>query len=427
MNNARLFLASISKANFLHSKQSFLFLLLYLSAGIVIFGVCAFFALKYQHVIYDAVLWYLFPSSWHRAADVIVDFFFESQSKIVLAGLISGLSLVMASLFLFPLKEKCSAAYESALTPNSSPNDELHLWTQATEESKLLLLYVTSQMIILAIGYYPFVYTKLLAEALSILFLSFTFGIDFIAPTLQRHHIKYNAIIRLLLKRFFSTLCWGALFALPVLYIGKFLLSHDNFTLIEVSAYIFILNVIFLSLAIAPGTYIASAILPQAHHIQPISPQLKKCAYAGIGLCFTAGLIFHSSVFMSAHHKSQVLKMHYRMDWKNADVDMDSIFTIFKEEGSIAIRFPLEVENPTAYDFELEDSFIVIKQEDREIAHMAISRLAVPAGQAITQDMRADIHISGKSLSGFRDLMLGWNAYLEYELLPGIPLILQIM
>jgi len=427
MNNARPFFASISKANFLHSQHSFLFLLLYLFAGIAIFGTCTFFAIKYQHVIYDAVLWYIFPSSWHRAADVLVDFFFESQSKIVLAGLISGLSLVMASLFLFPLKEKCSAAYENGLTPNSTPNNELPLWLQATEESKLLLLYVTSQMIILAIGYYPFVYTKILAEVLSILFLSFTFGIDFIAPTLQRHHIKYNAVIRLLLTRFFSTLCWGALFALPVLYIGKFLLNHDNFTLIEVSAYIFLLNLIFLSLAIAPGTYIASALLPQAQQIPPMFPQLKKLAYVIIGICFTAGLVFHSSVFISVHHKSQVLKMNYTIDWKNTNVEMDSIFTIFKEEGSIAIRFPLEVENPTAYDFELEDSFIVIKQEERDIAHMAISRLAVPAGEVITQEMSADIHINGKSLSGFRDLMLGWNAYLEYEILPGIPLIFKIM
>ena len=184
---------------------------------------------------------------------------------------------------------------------------------------------------------------------------------------------------------------------------------------------------IFLSLAIASGTYIASAILPQAHQTPPISPLLKKTAYIIIGLCFTAGLIFHGSVFISAHHKSQVLKMEYNIDWKNVDIEMDSIFTIFKEEGSIAISFPLQVNNLTAYDFELEDSFVVIKQEEREIAHMAISRLFVPAGEVITQNMSANIHINGKSLSGFRELMQGWNAYLEYELLPGIPLIFKII
>lgn len=425
--NLSLFFASLSKANISHSKQSALFLALYLGVGLAIFGACSFLGITYQDVIYQALLDYIFPSSWHSAAELIVDFFFESQSKIVLAGLISSGSLVMASLLLFPLKENCSAAYEKAMGLPNGPGKELPLWIQGIEEGKLLLLYVTSQMVILAIGYYPFIYTQIIAEILSVVFLAFTFGIDFIAPTLQRHGIKYNAVIRLLLKRFLSTILWGAFYALPILYLGKYLLSQEELTLIEVSSAIFGINLLFLSFAIASGTYIASALVPKAKLIPPISVPLKKSAYLIIGILFTAGLIFHGRIFMSIHHKSQVFKMNYDISWKDVDIKMDSIFTLFKEQGEIAINFPLQVSNPTAYDFELEDSFIIIKQADREIAHMAVSRLIVPAGKQVIQHMHTDIRITGKSLSGFRELMSGWSAYLEYDVLPGIPLIIKII
>jgi len=422
-----LVLTSISKANFLHSKQSSRFLLLYFFSGLVIFGTCAFLGVKHQQAIYQAVLSYLFPSSWHRAADIIVDFLFSSQSKVVLAGLVSGGSLVMASLLLFPIKEKCSAAYEKSQGFPNGQGKELTLWMQATEESKLILLYVISQMIILAIGYYPYAYTRVIAEVLSILFLAFTFSIDFITPTLQRHGIKYNAVLRLLLKHFFFTVFWGAVFTLPALYIGKYLLSQNELTLIEVSAYIFVLNLFVLSFAIASGTYLASAILPQAKNIKPLTPRLRQYAYLVIGVLFSLGVIFHSSIFVSIHHKSQALKMEYSIGWSEVDVKMDSVMSLFKEQGEISINFPLQVLNPTIYDFELEDSFIILKQEDREIAYMAISHIRVPAGEYVTQHMHANIRISGKSLSGFRKLMSGWSAYLTYDVLPGIPLVFQIM
>ena len=184
-------------------KNSLVWLLSYLTLGLVVFSIFSWFLLENQDHIKQNILDYFFPQSWQNVSERLGVYLFESQAKVVLSNLVLSGSLVMASLFLFPIKEKYSAKFEQDLPVNNGSIKEFPLIMQALEETKLFIVYLAAQSIILWIGYYPYQWATITSIILSYLFLFFTFGLDFISPTLQRHRITYSLIIKSLLKKTF--------------------------------------------------------------------------------------------------------------------------------------------------------------------------------------------------------------------------------
>ena len=172
---------------------------LYFAAGSLVFFLLSWALLEHQQEIKQALLDYLFPESWQWLSERLGLFFFEAQAKIVIANAILSGSVVLASVFLFPIKEQYSAAFEREAGFDNGPPLEFSLWVQAQEESKLLLLYLSAQSVILWLGYYPYGWAQTSSIALSYGFLFFSFALDFIAPTLQRHRIKYTVMVTLML------------------------------------------------------------------------------------------------------------------------------------------------------------------------------------------------------------------------------------
>lgn len=402
-------------------------LLAYLSLGLLIFGLCGHLLMENQDAIKQAFMDYLLPSSWHYLSDRLLDFFFESQTKVVLAGMIISSSLVMASIILFPLKEYCSARFEEDGAYGNDQPREFPLWMQAVEETKLLLLYLTAQSVIFAIGYYPYTWSSWLSSGLSVLFLCFSFGLDLISPTFQRHRIRYTDIVRLLSRKAPLTLLFGGIFAVPVLLIGNHIIVDEALSLSKVAIILFLLNMFVLALAIPAGTHVASYLLPQAHTQKPPNPTAMRLSYCVLAAALLISGSFHSVVALSMHHKSQFLKCDYSIDWHTMKVDMPGLGALLSGEEAAAVHFDLRIHNPTPIDLAVENSMLSFWQRDNLISRTYISAFAVDAGQTVKQPMEIAMAVNGQLLGGFDQLTQGWRAQLQFELLPGIPFVIELL
>jgi uncharacterized protein involved in cysteine biosynthesis len=432
------------KSLLLIRKHTLLWLAIYLVAGLAVFSIVTHFLLENQDHIKKLLLNYFFPESWHTISEILANVLFESQAKTVIGNMIIGASLVVASIFLFPIKEKCSEVFEINTQLLEDKPEELTLIQQAWEETKLLLIYLTAQVVILFIGYYPYAGTKFLSVALSYLFLFFTFGLDFIAPTLQRHRMTYNAIIKSLSKRFFTTSSFGLIFSLPVVILGHWVLSQDNYTLIEASSLLFFVNILLFTLAIPVGTYIASQVFPLVKQTSLTNPVIGKAAWSILIATLIVGLFLHGQLIKSIHNKSQLLKANYSPDWSTIDFKGPSFSEIMSGKLLGGFSMDMQITNPTQFDILVEDTYVMIKKSDYHVARVEMTGFDVLAQQEKTIKLEFESmanlpsfnDIKNLSLNDLKNLSLdkinpeelmeGWRVDLYIRIWPGIPFILNI-
>ncbi len=408
-------------------SRFFLALFLYVGLGLIVFGGFSFLLIENQDEIRQAMMNYVLPQSWHSISDAIINFFWASQTKIVLASTIISGSMVVASIILFPIKEYCSSCFEAESGYDNGPKREFPLWLQGFEEGKLLALYITVQSVIFAIGYYPYDWCNWVSNTLSIAFLCFSFALDFIAPTLQRHRIRYSHIIKLLSKNIIATMLFGAVFSLPLLLFGQWVLRLESLTLAELTAVLFMINILLFAVAIPAGTHLASQLMPEAYALKQSKKSSKIFAYGFLAVLLVVGVTFHSLVAMSLHHKSQFLKCEYDIDLSSIDIDMPSLLSLAGGEREAKLSFDLRVTNPTEFDLMIEKSHLNIWQNDHLISRIQITELSVVSGDSIEQPMSFNMKLNTSLLSGFKGLMDGWVVQLEFDLLPGIPFVVKVL
>ena len=400
---------------------------LYVTAGSLVFLILSGLLLGYQQDIKQALLDYFFPQSWQWLSERLGLFFFESQTKSVVANAILSGSLVLASVFLFPIKEQYSAAFERDGGFNNGPPSEFSLWIQAQEESKLLLLYLCAQSLILWLGYYPYPWAQASSIALSYGFLFFSFALDFIAPTLQRHRIKYTVMVTLLLKNPLLALLFGALFSAPMLLLSQYVFSREELTLIEMASVLFIASSTFYALAIPAGTYLASSLITEARLTAGLRPRPRGMLYAAVLLTLTSMLLLHGGLIASAHHKSQLLKAQYSIDWSSIRYQLPALSTFLHGEVATELSFDLSINNTTEFDIVIEPSQLIIEKGAYTIAKVDLAEFSVPAGtqQQVAVVLDSISNISNMTADG--PLLEGWRVDLHFQLWPGIPFIIAIV
>lgn len=408
-------------------RQSLAWMGIYCLSGIIVFGLFVWIMLTNQALIKSALLNYLFPQSWHELSETLANFLFESQTKSVVSNAILSGSLVLASIFLFPVKEKYSAMFEKDARYQNGSVDEFPLIYQAWEEIKLLLIYLTAQSVILFIGYYPFQWSIWLSVALSYLFLFFTFGLDFISPTLQRHRSKYVLILKVLLKKPILVITFGLLFSLPVILFSRWIFSFEELTLIEISSILFLVNILFLTLAVPAGTHVASCLLPQIRLTLP--PQKKSViwGYSLMLLLLISGLFLHSRLVISLHHKSQLLKAEYNIDWSSIDFEVPSFSQLTKGKALSNLTFDMIISNPSEYNIEIENSQIFIEQKENMIATIDLNGFSLPAGKSRRVTLTLDSDSDLSQISSFSQILENWRIDMHMQVWPGIPFIFNIM
>ncbi len=399
---------------------------LYIVATIIIFALFISGLIHYQEPLKAALLDYLFPKSWHGISEQLADFLFESQTKIVLGNLILSGSLVLASITLFPLKEKYSAEFEKAGRYNNGLVNEFPLRMQAMEEVKLFLLYLTAQSVILWIGYYPFKITTLVANCLSYLFLFFTFGLDFIAPTLQRHQIKYALMIKYLTRHPLIALGFGTLFSLPLVLISPFIFELADLDFIEITAALLFLNIAFLAVAVPVGTHIASQLLLNLKQTTPPTRRHVRIAYVLMSLLLASTLFLHSRLVISLHHKSQLLKAEYNLDWSSINFKLPSFSDLTSGQALSNFSIDIVIKNPTQFDIIIEPSELHISQKQQRIAKLNLSGFALSSGETKRVTLQIDSDSNLSKVSDFNSITEDWNVDMYIDIWPGIPFMLNI-
>jgi hypothetical protein len=399
----------------------------YLISALIVFGLSAWLLVSNQDLIRQSLFDYLLPNSWHDKVDQLVGMFFESQAKLVLSSMILGGSLVAASILLFPLKEYYSAAFEQDAYFQNGPAESFSLIRQALEESKLLILYVTAQMLSLWIGLYPYNWATGLSVTLSMLFLFFFFALDLISPTLQRHKITYVIIIKLLFKNPLAALGFGLLYSLPPLLLGNYILGLEFLSLIEIATIMFLVNIGVLSLAIPAGTSLASKLLQEARELRQPARKHIRFAYSLIMLTFLIGLFLHSRLALSLHHKSQILKCEYDIVWSTFDIDMPSMASLTSGSPVSKVVFDLAIRNPTPFDLSIEETVLIAKQNDHLVGAVNMTGFDVASGKIVIKKITIEAAMTTQSLSNFSGLLDGWQLSLEFELWPGIPFTVNLV
>ncbi len=407
-------------------KSSALWMSLYLLLAMVLFALVSWQVFTHEQAIKQLLLDYLFPQSWQGISEKILSYFYEQQAKVVIGNMILGASLVVASIFLFPIKEQFSAKFELDAGYQNGIKEEFPLWEQGLEEARLLILYLSAQSLILWIGYYPWPVTQWLSIGLSYLFLFFTFGIDFIAPTLQRHKLHYAKILKALAKRPVLVLSFGALFSSPVVLLSLWLFQQPELSLVEVSATLFLVNIVFLTLAIPAGTHVASHIIQQVRDCQLPTAKAIRSAYGLTILALVVTASLHLVLFKSVHHKTQLLKAEYSIDWGSFKLDSPSLAQLFATKSLSKLSFDLEIYNPTEFDIVIENAQLFVEKAELQVAQLDLDGFAVAAGQRKTITVKLDSRADFSSLNDFATLLEDWYIQLHVDIWPGLPFIMNI-
>jgi len=407
-------------------RRSAIWMAAYLTGSLIVFSLFVWLLNENELAIKNALLAYFFPQSWISISEQLANFLFESQTKTVIGNAILGASLVISSMLMFPVKEKYSAEFEKDANYSNGPSQEFPLWLQAWEEVKLFLFYVTAQAVILWLGYYPYNWTNWLSIVLSYLFLFFAFGLDFISPTLQRHRTAYSLILKILLKKPLLTLSFGVIFSLPVILLSHYIFNLPQLSLIEVASILFLTNVLFLTLAVPAGTRVASRLMPIVSETPPPAKNTKIKIYSITIIILIASLFLHTRLIASLHHKSQILKANYSVDWSSIDYKFPSLSQLFNGNALSNLSFDMVIDNPTEFDIVIEESQIFVEKFDSLIATIDLSGFEVPAGQSRKIKLTLDSNSNLGQIEQLDQVLQGWRVDLQFELWPGIPFIVNI-
>jgi hypothetical protein len=421
-------------ALFALSRAGWALVLLYLLFASGLLGAVAWAVVTHQQTVRQLLLHYLFPESWHFAAELLVEHLLSSQTRAVLINATASGSLVLVAVLLFPLKERLSATFERERRLADQAPSELPLWQQGVEELSLLLLYLATFAAIFWIGYPPDPGRRLLATVLSYGFLFFSFAVDFVSPLLQRHGGRYSQILKTLLQHPLAALGFGATFALPAVLVGLWLQQREEIPLATAVIALFSANLIAIVWATVAGTWLAARLLPTAQQTPRTSAPLRwLCWLALLAALAVNGYLF-GSLGAAVHHKSQLLKCAYSVAPGSIEIDLPRAARAESWRGklkaawgaltektvAVEARMVLTVKNPTPFDVTVERNRIEVRHGETRIAEGWVSPLAVPAGGQRTQLVQLDLRLRPGVLRKGHELFANrWRITLFLRIAPG--------
>jgi len=136
-------------------------------------------------------------------------------------------------------------------------------------------------------------------------------------------------------------------------------------------------------------------------------------------------------VGLSLHHKSQILKCHYSVVPGSLHLELPDLTDLWKGKGGLKInlRMDLQIENPTAYDVEIEKNHLEVVHGDTPIASTSITPLRVPAGGRATPHIELPIELNARALEKGRALLdrALWRATLYLQVTDTYELPIQLL
>jgi Late embryogenesis abundant protein len=396
-------------------KRSATWLLAYLGACAVLLGIVATLIVDHKGDLVDAAMNYLLPDEWHFASKLLVDNFFAAQEQVVITNAAIVASLLLVQITLFPLKEHVSLTLEEDNALLADPIEEHPLWFQAWEEIKLFIAMLAAQGTIFWIGYSQDPKRRLAAAVLSFVVMFASVGIDFLSPILQRHKLRYSAILKTLFAHPFLLFTFGALFSLPAIIAGNIAANHPTWSFSLQLGVVFGAQIVGIALAAIGGTIAGAPLVADAKRRPRSHMAVRALAWAAmLGLVAWNTQRF-AAVGSSLHHKTQILKCSYKVDWKSFHGDLPSKADLLaasrKGEITISGGFTVTITNPTSTDVEIEDNRLELRNKDQLVAKTALPRVRIPAGGSATVPVAFPLTVSVGQVFRIRELITtqGWS------------------
>ena len=406
-------------------RRSAGWLAVYLAAAAAVLAVVTYALVTHREVLEQAPLTYLLPADWHDAGRLLLRRLFAQQEDAVVRNAAIAASLMVVQLTLFPLKEQASLALEQDARLIDETIDEHPVWMQAWEEIKLLAMMLAAQGTIFWIGYTSDPGRTRIALVLSYVVLFASVGIDFLSPVLQRHRLLYGSILRTLLAHPLLTFGFGALFAVPALVTSEVASAHPTWSLATQLALTFAGQVVGVALAAIGGTVAGAALLPDARCRRPTHLVVRALAWIVL-LGLLAGNVYRfGAVGRSLHHKSQLLKCTYDVDWSTLSVETPSAsalaLALRTDRITIAVELVVGITNPTTVDVEIEDNRLVAVHHGQLVATSRIPRMRIAAGATERVPLRLPLTVKPSQALRLRGLLTqrDWELTLYFEVAAG--------
>ncbi len=376
---------------------------------------------------------YILPDGWTFAGELLIERFFRAQRHAVLINAAIGGSLLLVQLLLFPVKEQVSATFEREASLVAELPNEHPLWFQAWEEVKLFLAFLAAQGSIFWLGYSRDPGRQTLALVLSYGFLFASFGIDFLAPVLQRHRQRYSTMLKTLLLHPVLLLAFGALFTLPAVLVGKWIEAHPAMPFGRAVTMLFAANVVCVAWAAVAGTFCGAHLLADARATRRPAAATRVLAWA-----FLLGLLAWNgyrlgAVGLALHHKSQILKCEYSLDWTSVGIDrpgpIDLIGGLRRDAVEVGVHFDVTIKNPTRFDVEIEENRLEVVHAGQRVATARLTPVRVPAHGQVEQRMALPLRLTPSQLARGTELLRaeGWAITLYLEVASGFELPIYLL
>lgn len=371
---------------------------LYLALAVAVLGGLGALLLSLEGGLRRQLFAWVFPAELHAPADLLVDHVLASQTRQVLANALVASSLLVVSLALFRVKERLSHAVElDHGLHGGRPIAEYPLWFQAFEEVRLLALYGAGFVVTFWIGHDPAPWRGALATTLSYLLVFFTWAVDFGAPLLQRHRLRYAQVIRAVFRRPLASFGFGAVFSAPVILTAQLLAHLPDVAPATTVAVVFGVNVLAIVWAAVGGTWLGAALLPDAEAAPRAHPARQALAWLLVLGILAAGAYVATSLALSLRDKSQVLKCRYDVDWTSLSVDTPALGALLTGEVAARVAFDVVITNPNPLDVRVEDNRLVVRDGGLDIAEGRLSPLDVPAGATVATRVGLDARLDVKA------------------------------
>lgn len=396
-------------------RRSAAWLATYLVASIVVLGIVAWAIIANHEHVLDLLLDYVLPEEWQFASKLLIQQFFAQQEQAVITNAAIVASLMVVQITLFPIKEMVSASLEEDAQLVGEPTEEHPLLFQMWEEIKLFVFLLVAQGTIFWIGYSTDPGRALLATVLSYLVLFASVAADFMSPVLQRHKLRYSSILKSMLSHPLLTFGFGAVFALPAIIAARIAVDHPTWSFTTQLCVSFGAQVIGIALAAIGGTVAGAPLIPDARTRKRSRPAARVLAWAVL-----LGLLAWNSyrfvaVGRALHHKSQILKCEYTVDWDSFRADTPSALELASalrtNSITVGVSFDVTIKNPTSTLVEIEDNTLEVRQKTQLVAETRIPRLRVAPGATEKVAIDLPLTIKPSAVLRIRELISteGWS------------------
>jgi hypothetical protein len=220
---------------------------------------------------------------------------------------------------------------------------------------------------------------------------------------------------------------------LPPIIAGAFAANHPTWSFSTQIGVVFGAQILGIALAAVGGTIAGAPLVADAKLRARSHVLVRVLAWAALlGVCAWNTQRF-VAVGTSLHHKTQVLKCSYTVDWKSFHGELPGKAALLaaarKGEITISGGFTVTITNPTTTEVDIEDNRLELRNKEQLVARTSIPKVHVPAGGSATVPVTFPLTISVGQVFRIRELITaqGWTLTLYLRVAEGFEFPIYIL